>query len=228
MNAKGAKIAPGGPSSSSSSAAASGPSKAAPTTKPGDDGDEGKKNETNDDDDGGSEENMYVQSEESDDSVEFVGETRPPPTEAQQKKRRLRAAGQGESKFAAMRNEMKERIIKEVMSEVMGDIGEYDIDGMVEDKSFHFKGPIVDILKFFGCWRLTLHECVVGGKLDLVEQSIARINKINPLLINQYDEQGRTALSLAVKTGKEDIVMTLLQGTVLASYTYILSILCRR
>lgn len=121
------------------------------------------------------------------------------------------------------RNELKAKIIKEVMDEILPDIGAYDIDGTVEKQRIP-KGLIIDYLKYFGLYPLSIHETVMNGDFHHLEKFIKRImtkvepekNKnifgcqkkdfYNPLLINQYDEKGRTALSLAVKIKNEEMV----------------------
>ncbi len=150
---------------------------------------------------------------------------------------------------------------------------------MVEEKARGWNGPCVACLKFFGCWRLNLHESVVGGNCGHVELAIKRIMLVNPQLVNQYDDKGRrktsdlftrtqnksenryhssiytfhhgtfftgifrefyklvcvcflwcsgrTALSLAVKIGREDMVMHLLQG-IRGHYSWIIRLCIRR
>jgi hypothetical protein len=89
-----------------------------------------------------------------------------------------------------MRNELKAKILKEVIDEVMPDIGRliylstsyvihiyliniyltiylsegcYDLDDMLTNGGVKHRGPIVSFFKYFGCWPLTIHETVLSG-----------------------------------------------------------------
>ena len=75
--------------------------------------------------------------------------------------------------MAAVRNELKAKIVKEVMSEVMPDIGSYAIDGVIAAVPQR-KGRIVTVLKFLGLWPLTLHETVLTGSFDDVKKFLVK------------------------------------------------------
>lgn len=115
--------------------------------------------------------------------------------------------------YAGMRNELKAKIVKEVMKEVLPDIGAYNIDGIVTATPVR-KGRIINILKYFGLYPLTIHETIMAGQIKAIQKFMEEINTgktPNPMLVNQYDEAGRTPLSLAVKIKREDIVVTLIE-----------------
>jgi hypothetical protein len=124
---------------------------------------------------------------------------------------------QNVSEFTRKRMEMREKIVKEILESVLPDAGEYDVDGMAP-RQMNSKGLTISILKFLGCWRLNLHESILSGSMPHVQLAIKRImtgKKANPLLINSYDEEGRTPLSLAVKAKREDFVTELLASNAL-------------
>lgn len=122
----------------------------------------------------------------------------------------------GKKNYIEMRNELKENIVQEVLKEVLPDIGEYDVDGMMQPK-VQKKSKLITILKFFNLYPLSLHEIIMTGDLVMLNQFITR--KVfgkkpkdqNPKLINQFDDLGRTPLILAVKIKKEDFVYVLIK-----------------
>ena len=126
----------------------------------------------------------------------------------------------GSNAHSRFRHELKAKIIQEVMDEVLPDIGAYDIDGSVEKEQVR-KGRCIDCLKFLDLWPLTIHETILNGDWKKFEKFAKDIttdkpppkyktcfyrNKFNPLLVNQYDEQGRSPLGLAVKINSFEMV----------------------
>eukprot|EP01038_Epipyxis_sp_PR26KG_P011802 gene11802-15792_t len=115
----------------------------------------------------------------------------------------------------ANQNEIKAKVLKEVMDSVLPDAGAYDTNGMVKSRATSEGGYFTKVLKQLGILEIDLHESVLGGSLNQVQKTIKRIitgKKANPSLINQYDEQGRTPLSMAVKAKLVAIVECLLQN----------------
>lgn len=115
------------------------------------------------------------------------------------------------------RQELRDRVVKEILSAVLPDIGAYEIDGMAP-RQIAKKGQFYEILKFLGLWPLTLHESIMNGSMyhfDKATREIMIGKKANPLLVNSYDEQGRTALSLAVKAKRMDMIVDLLGNNAL-------------
>lgn len=115
--------------------------------------------------------------------------------------------------FTTLRADLKERIVKNILEDVLPDIGAYDMDGMMAKQEAKRKGFYVTMLKFFGCWTLTLHETVLTGSLKHVEEFLKKMTtgkNANPLIVNQYDEFGRTPLSYACKMQRGDIVEALI------------------
>ena len=111
--------------------------------------------------------------------------------------------------------DLKNRILKDVLNQVLPDDGEYDIDGMMASKAKPSNSLLVRFLKIIGLLDLDLHEAVLTGSLYHVQRSVRKIlygKKPNPLLINQLDEAGRTALSIAAKIKNEKIVEYLLEN----------------
>jgi hypothetical protein len=71
---------------------------------------------------------------------------------------------------------------------------------LMRDK--HKKGFIVEALKFFSLWPLTLHETLLTGSMKMIEKKIKELIKdkfASTALLNQYDKYGRTPLTIAVK-----------------------------
>lgn len=123
-----------------------------------------------------------------------------------------------ESAFIKKRNELKTKILQEVMSEVMPDMGAYDIDGMVRSRSVRKGGPWTKFLKAVGIKELDLFEAVFSGQLYQVQRTVRTIlygKKPNPKLMNQYNEDGVTPLSVAVKSNLTSIAQYMLSNKAL-------------
>lgn len=125
------------------------------------------------------------------------------------------------SKFINARNALRDSVLKEVMAAVLPDIGSYDIDGMAK-RAEPEKSKFRQYLKFFGLIDLDLHEAVLSGSVRLTKRSIDKIMKPTkkgkepePEMMNQYDDQGRTPLSIAVKIKNRDMVLELLDNEAL-------------
>jgi hypothetical protein len=122
------------------------------------------------------------------------------------------------SKAGTAANELRDRVMLEVISSVMPDIGAYDMDGMVQSKKKTSNGLLTRVAKAIGLKNMDLHECVLSGSTIHLHRAIERIQldpNSNPSFINQYDEQGQTPLSMAVKTSSESMVTTLLRNQAL-------------
>lgn len=78
------------------------------------------------------------------------------------------------------------------------------------------------MVKVVGIWRFTLHEMVIFEPIEAIDRRIQSIlsgnkgltrvlfgKRLNLGLLNQYDPDGQTPLSLAVKTNREDVVYSL-------------------
>jgi ankyrin repeat protein len=113
---------------------------------------------------------------------------------------------------------MREKVIKGTLQSVIADFGDYAVDGTAEAPLEKHKGPCVRCLKTFGCWSLNLHESVMSGYFHLLNNCITKLMLINPLHINQYGSDGRTALSLAVAIKREDMVSLLLSKRALPDF----------
>ena len=66
------------------------------------------------------------------------------------------------SKFGKKQNDIREKIIKEVLDEVMPDLGAYDIDGMSMQVTRH-KSKLTQLCQFLGCITLDLHDAILTG-----------------------------------------------------------------
>lgn len=118
------------------------------------------------------------------------------------------------SKLIQQRNEIRAKAVKEVMEKVMPDLGQYDIDGTTNIRKENNSGAVlIAWLKFLGCLDMDIHDAVLSGAVYKVRRSIEKYiigPEGNPNLINQYNENGYTPLSLAVKIDNEEIVECLL------------------
>ena len=122
-----------------------------------------------------------------------------------------------QSKFINARNQLRDTVLKEVLAAVMPDIGSYDIDGMSK-RAAPEKSKVKQFLKFFGLIDLDLHEAVLSGSVRHVRRAVGNIMKAkepDPSMMNRYDEQGRSPLSIAVKIKNAEIVEVLLDNEAL-------------
>lgn len=124
----------------------------------------------------------------------------------------------GISKFVRRRNELKDRVMKEVLDKVMPDIGAYNIDAAndAEKKKnrLMIKMIFIKFFKFIGLLELDLHDAVLSGSLYQLKATLRKqMNGKNakPESINEYDDNGCTPLSLAVKIKSEEFVSYLLE-----------------
>jgi len=126
---------------------------------------------------------------------------------------------------AQYRAEVRDRVMKVVMTEVLPDIGAYDLDAQVVSRKSKWEGPYTTplklFLKFMGCWPLNLHETILTGNAGYIDKKINQIidfcektNTDPKVEINCYDDKFKqTPLSMAVKTKNLDFVdMILSQG----------------
>lgn len=124
------------------------------------------------------------------------------------------------SKFINARNQLRDNVLKEVLAAVMPDIGNYDIDGMAK-RAAPDKSKFNKMMKFLGLMDLELHEAVLSGSERMTRRSIKLImnpgkgKTPDPTMMNQYDEQGRTPLSIAVKINNIEMVQDLLENEAL-------------
>jgi hypothetical protein len=124
------------------------------------------------------------------------------------------------SKFINARNQLRDNVLKEVLAAVMPDIGSYDIDG-IGKRATKEKSKLKHFLKFLGLLDLDLHEAVLTGSVYYTKRAINNIIKPgkgkspDPSMMNQYDEQGRTPLCIAVRIMHSEIVLDLLENEAL-------------
>lgn len=117
-----------------------------------------------------------------------------------------------QSTFIKNRNALRDSVLKEVMEAIMPDIGAYDIDGMVARAS-NEQSKFTRAMKFLGLMDLDLHEAVLSGSMKHLRRSVRKVctgKKANPAMVNQYNTDGMTPLSLAVKILNIDMVDFLL------------------
>jgi ankyrin repeat protein len=140
------------------------------------------------------------------------------------KKKKNKNENNGKKDYNAYRQDLKDSIMKMVMDEVLPDIGSYDLDNaMTKKRSTNLQGPCNQILKFFGCLDLTLHETILTGYEQDVEKKVTKIcdecYKLNTKpdsYLNEVDhELNQSPLSMAVKTKNDVMVAILLNHNVI-------------
>jgi hypothetical protein len=128
------------------------------------------------------------------------------------------------SNLQQQRQEMKDKIVKEVLDAVLPDIDAYDIDGTSHDRKDAYNkyyNRLLQWMKFLGCLELDLHDAVLTGSIAQVRKSLHKLTQgkdANPELINEYDQKGCTALSYAVKIKAIEIVQLLLEYDALTDF----------
>ena len=184
----------------------------------GEEKDKANEEEDADGNDDGEESDEYEEGSASDDSLGNPKKDE----KTEEKKKKKKTKGQiltaSKTNFVTMRNELKEKVIREVLSEVMPDIGAYDVNAEPPKKKEFWYDPITNWFKFCGCIDLDLHDAVISGSEKLVDAALERYikgKKSERGLVNQYDARGRTALSLAVKAKQEGMVYSMLNKHVL-------------
>ncbi|CAN0377893.1 unnamed protein product [Ectocarpus sp. 12 AP-2014] len=109
----------------------------------------------------------------------------------------------GGSTEAARRN-TRDVLREEVMTQVLQD---YRTKPVVEAKVHHqqFVWPLYRLRRLLGWAHVELHDAVLDGNIDIVKATLLRYIRKCPSKINDYDKEGRTALSLALMEQREDI-----------------------
>ncbi|CAN0441698.1 unnamed protein product, partial [Ectocarpus sp. 8 AP-2014] len=109
----------------------------------------------------------------------------------------------GGSTEAPTRN-TRDVLREEVMTQVLQD---YRTKPVVEAKVQHqqFVWPLYRLRRLLGWAHVELHDAVLDGNIDMVKATLLRYIRKCPSKINDYDEEGRTALSLALMEQREDI-----------------------
>jgi len=116
-------------------------------------------------------------------------------------------------KFGKHRAEMKERIIKQVMDEMMADIGAYDVDEEPPQREEKWYDVFFGCFRFFGCMNMDLHDAVLSGSERSLDNTLEEVHggkKSNRAKINVLNKQGCTPLSMAVKAGQAGMVFSIL------------------
>lgn len=128
-------------------------------------------------------------------------------------------------RFGQNKEELKEQIMQEVIDKILPDIGSYNENGYVAPKKEKKRKMYLDMgvkfLKFFGLITLELHEAVLTGSIKYVQASLRKLmtgKDPHPEWINQYNLEGVTPLSIAVKINDVDIVGTLLENNAVPDY----------
>lgn len=133
--------------------------------------------------------------------------------------------GKFAAKFGKNKDELRERIMQEVVDKILPDIGNYNDSGYVpppkEKKKRKYRDNMIRFLKFVGCLTLELHDAVLTGSERQVRLALHKLydeKDPHPELINQYNQNGLTALSIATKINNADIVGILLENNAVPDY----------
>ena len=167
--------------------------------------------------DDGEESDQYEEGSDSDDSVGVDVGAVVLSKEAEDKKRRKMLRRQqleslqskGKKNFVQARQELKDKIIKEVMEQVLPDIGLYDVSAPQVTNTKKWYDPFVRLGKIFGLVPLSPHEGVLCGNENFLERALEKVHqgkKSNRALLCTYDDGGMTPLSLAAKTNQVAMV----------------------
>lgn len=127
------------------------------------------------------------------------------------------------SRIMRQRDQLRETVIKDVLDKILPDIEAYKFDDeetMKKKGNQRFK-TCTKILKYFACIELDLHDAVLSANIHHVRSSVKKITQganPQPELLNQFDQNGCTALSLAVKINQPAIVLFLLENGAAVDY----------
>ncbi|GMI29706.1 hypothetical protein TrCOL_g8954 [Triparma columacea] len=104
---------------------------------------------------------------------------------------------------------LRENVVDQILSEYA-----HNPNATVKVKKKKVKRyPCYNCRKFLGCAHVDIHTAVLEGKLGRVRRVVRRLGKKSPTAINEIDENGRTALSLAIKESREDIADLILSSS---------------
>lgn len=143
--------------------------------------------------------------------------------------------------YPTKRAALKARIIKEVMDDIFPEEEEIDVTEYVGVQGPDVKGScFVELLKFLGCLPVSVHQAVMNGSPKQLTNALqllaegenpdpSRVNMRDVILIFQIrlnlssnviyafdvvpaaQDSGRTALSIAVKTRRSELIEILLE-----------------
>jgi len=103
------------------------------------------------------------------------------------KKSTIEAKFDAKGEHAKRRQELRQLVVKDVLSAVMPDIGAYEIDGMAPKQEVR-KGQMYEILKFLGLWSLSLHESVQNGSMYHFDRALKKIMGMDiPIFLLLYN-----------------------------------------
>ncbi len=120
----------------------------------------------------------------------------------------------GSTKLAQQHNIIREKIVQEVISEILPDMGSY-ANGTFDKHIVKEDSFTVKWLKLLGCMAMDLHDAVLAGSVDELKRTITKLcvgPKATPEMINAYDQEGRTALSLAAKVNHNIMCLELIES----------------
>ena len=103
------------------------------------------------------------------------------------------------------REEMRRKEMEDVLAEFHAkEEEELDMPEVMPTRKIR-RWPLYNIRKLLRLAHVDLFDAVLDGKRSVVLQTLKRYHRKFPGRINDQDTGGRTALSLAIKIGREDI-----------------------
>jgi ankyrin repeat protein len=117
--------------------------------------------------------------------------------------------------YPTKRAALKAKIIKEVMDEIFPEEKEIDVTEYVGLRGEESKGNfLVEFFKFMGCMDVSIQRAVWNGSPKQLTKALQNLTKgvdPDPSRVNMRDDNGRTALSIAVKVRRSDLIEILLE-----------------
>jgi Ankyrin repeats (3 copies) len=80
-----------------------------------------------------------------------------------------------------------------------------EVEVIAQQPSGETVWPCFPLRKILGLAHVSLHDAVLDGDVEGVRTAVQRYSRRCPDRLNEYDAQGRTALSVAIKTAREDV-----------------------
>lgn len=130
------------------------------------------------------------------------------------------------TKFTKKRRDIKENVVHELLRATRIDFNKMTLDNYIVGKKEKKQTTLHRILKLLGLAELSCQEAVLDGSADELNtvvrrlthvsilNRIRRITKTRRRELDEYDENGYTALSLAVKAKRYDLVVILVENKV--------------
>ena len=117
--------------------------------------------------------------------------------------------------YPTKRAALKAQVIKEVMEDLFPEEQEIDMTEYVGVRGPAAKSNfVVEFLKFLGCLDVSVFQAVWNGspkQLTKALKNLAKGDDPDPKRVDMRDDNGRTALSIAVKSRRSELIEILLE-----------------